>query len=133
MENARKTRKDGMPVGTPFTSERQPEGRGRPAGSISLDTRIRMLLEDTEKLPDPIKNAIRAQCGSDAKAMDAMIVVGLLQALQGDNKWAQLIWDRGWGKVPDHTILSGDADNPLVVTSLAELIASQDGITKTVK
>ncbi len=43
-ENAAKTRPDGMPVGVPFTAENQPEGRGRPKGSVSPKAELQKLL-----------------------------------------------------------------------------------------
>jgi hypothetical protein len=30
-----------------------------------------------------------------------VLIVGLLQALQGDEKWAKLLLERGYGKVAD--------------------------------
>jgi len=111
-ENAAKMRSDGMPIGTPFSKDNPPRNQGRPAGSFSLETRVRNLLEDTEKLPRPIREAIRAQCGDDVKAIDAVMIVGLLQALQGDKGWAEFITNRGWGKVPDKTEHSGSIEMP---------------------
>jgi hypothetical protein len=85
---------------------------GRPKGSISLQERVRRLLEDEENLPEPVVSMIRAQCGSDKRAIDAVFIVGLLQALQGDKQWAQFITERGWGKVPD-VIEGGDPEKPI--------------------
>jgi hypothetical protein len=41
-------------------------------------------------------NAVRTKHG-----LDAVLIVGLLQALQGDEKRAELLLERGYGKVPD--------------------------------
>jgi hypothetical protein len=89
-----------MPVGTPFQKGKSGNEAGRPPGIPNLEARVRALL-DGDKLPKPIAEAIRNQCGEDRKAIDAVIIVGLLQALQGDKSWAQFIVERGWGKVPD--------------------------------
>lgn len=106
-ENAAKTRPDGMPVGTPFTSDRQPEGRGRPKGAISLETRIKRILEEGVELPESLKAVIRNQCGGDKNAADAMIIVGILQALQGDSGWFGKIMEHGYGKPLARAELTG--------------------------
>lgn len=85
-------------VGKKFTSEYQPENNGRPKGSISIETRIRRILETDAELPKSIKEAIKAQCGGDKKAIDAMILVGMLQALQGDSGWFKAVMEHGYGK-----------------------------------
>lgn len=51
-----------MPVGIPFTSENQPEGRGRPKGSHSLKTILRRLLDT--KLPTNRTRFSRASQGT---------------------------------------------------------------------
>ena len=88
-------------LATQFKPGQSGNPRGRPEGTISLETRVRRLLEGDEELPEPIVNAIRNQCGADKRAIDAVMIVGLLQALQGDKGWAQFIVERGWGKVTD--------------------------------
>lgn len=62
---------------------------------------MRNLLEGTEKLPPAIVETIRKAVGADKNALDATIIAGLLQALQGDDKWAKLLWEYRYGKVPD--------------------------------
>lgn len=94
-------RPDGMPVGKPFAKGKSGNEAGRPPGIPNLEARVRALLDGETKLPAAIAEAIRAQCGEDKKAIDAVFIVGLLQALQGDKAWAQFIVERGWGKVPD--------------------------------
>lgn len=110
--NAAKKRKDGMPVGTPFSKDNPPRNQGRPRGSISLEARVRRLLEGDEPLPDAVAKTIKNAVGSDKNALDAIIIVGILQALQGDKGWAELIMNRGHGKVPDKTEHSGSIDIP---------------------
>lgn len=97
---------------TQFSSTNQPEKNGRPVGSISLETRVRRLLDGTEKLPPAIDRVIKEQCGENKRAIDAVFIVGLLQALQGDKNWGQFIVERGWGKVPDK-LEGGDPNNPV--------------------
>ncbi|MGX7872605.1 hypothetical protein ACVDG5_006910 [Mesorhizobium sp. ORM6] len=103
-----------MPVGTPFTSENQPEGCGRPARSISLSTRIQRILEGDEKLPDIIDKTIRNAVGAGKKPIDA--VAGLLQALQGDKGWAEWLSNNGYGKPKERVEHSGDPNAPIRMT-----------------
>lgn len=116
VENAAKTRADGMPVGVPFTTDNQPEGRGRPKGSISLSTRIQRILEGEEPLPAIIEKTIKAAVGASKKPIDAMVIAGLLQALQGDKGWAEWLSNNGYGKPKERVEHSGDPDNPIGVT-----------------
>jgi hypothetical protein len=71
---------------------------------------VRRILEGKESLPPAIAETIKAAVGADRKALEATIIVGLLQARQGDKDWAKLLWERGYGKMPDKII--GDADQP---------------------
>lgn len=61
-----------------------------------------------EQLPPAIEETIRRAVGDDKQALDAIIIVGLLQALQGDEACAKLLWERGYGEVPQ-VIEGGDA------------------------
>jgi hypothetical protein len=79
-------RPDGRPVGTPFPGGQSGNPAGLPPGIPNLSTRIRNLLEGEDKLPDAIAATIRNAVGDDRKAVDAMVIVELLQALQGDEK-----------------------------------------------
>jgi hypothetical protein len=85
---------------------------GRPPGIPNLEARVQALLNGDTPLPPAIAAVIRNQCGEDKKAIDAVFIVGLLQALQGDKAWAQFIVERGWGKVPDK-LEGGDPDKPI--------------------
>lgn len=114
-------RPDGMPVGKPFQAGESGNPAGRPPGIPNLEARVRALLDGDTVLPQPIADAIRAQCGEDKKAIDAVFIVGLLQALQGDKAWAQFIIERGWGKVPDK-IEGGDPNNPVQVENRLEVV-----------
>ncbi|MBR0721775.1 DUF5681 domain-containing protein [Bradyrhizobium manausense] len=110
-----------MPVGKPFQAGESGNPAGRPPGIPNLEARVRALLDGDTVLPQPIADAIRAQCGEDKKAIDAVFIVGLLQALQGDKAWAQFIIERGWGKVPDK-IEGGDPNNPVQVENRLEVV-----------
>jgi hypothetical protein len=86
---AAEMRPDGRPVGTPFKKGQSGNPDGLKPGTIHLSTRVRRLLCGDEKLPDAIAETIRKAVGDDRHALDAMVIVGLLQALQGDEKWAK--------------------------------------------
>jgi hypothetical protein len=58
---------------------------GRPKGSLNLSTRVRNLLEGNEKLPQAIAETIRTAVGDNRTALDATIIVGILEAFQGDD------------------------------------------------
>ena len=107
-------RPDGLPVGTPFKPGQSGNLKGRPKGSHTLETMVRRILEGEEELPAAIAETIKAAVGEDKRALEATIIVGLLQALQGDKDWAKLLWERGYGKVPDKII--GDAEQPIAHT-----------------
>lgn len=88
---------------------------GRPKGSLSLDTVVRQILEGEIELPPAIAETIKKAVGADKKALEATVIVGLLQALQGDKDWAKLLWERGYGKVADK-LEGGDPDKPVKIT-----------------
>jgi hypothetical protein len=94
----------------PFKKGKSGNAAGRPKGSVSLDACVRNILEGKTKLPAAIAQTIKAAVGADKKALEATIIVGLLQALQGDDRWAKLLWERGYGKVPDKI---GGGDVPI--------------------
>ncbi|MFK4523106.1 hypothetical protein ABIF90_001087 [Bradyrhizobium japonicum] len=75
---------------------------------------MRRILEGEEELPEAIAKTIRQAIGVDKKPLQATIIVGLLQALQGDEKWAKLLLPRGYGKIPD--VLIGDVEQPIAHT-----------------
>lgn len=101
-----------MPVGTPFPKGKSGNPDGRPLGTISLESRIRRILEGEEKLPAAIARTIRSAVGADKHALDAILIVGLLQALQGEEKWAKLLLERGYGKMADR-LEGGDPAKPI--------------------
>lgn len=106
-------RSDGMPIGTPFKKGQSGNPEGMKPGTLHLSTRVRRLLSGEEKLPDAIAETIRNAVGDDRQALDAMVIVGLLQALQGDEKWAKLLWEYGFGKVPDKQEITGEDGGPI--------------------
>ena len=77
----------------PFQKGVSGNAAGRPKGSLSLSTRARALLEGGESLPPAIATTIRKVVVADKSALDATIIAGLLHALQGDDKWAKLLWE----------------------------------------
>jgi hypothetical protein len=88
---------------------------GRPPGILNLESRVRRLLEGEEKLPEAIAATIRYAVGDDRQLLDALLIVGALQALQGDEKWAKLLLERGYGKVADK-LEGGDPSKPVKIT-----------------
>lgn len=66
----------------------QPEKNIRKAGVLNLATRIRRILEGDEKLPEKIAETIKHSVGEGQKPTGAVVIVGPLQALQGDKQWA---------------------------------------------
>jgi hypothetical protein len=71
---------------TQFQKDKSGNPGGRPKGSLSLDMMVRCILEGEEELPEAIAETIRTAVGGDRKAHHATIIVGSLQALQGDEK-----------------------------------------------
>ncbi len=59
------------------------------------------------------------------KALEATVIVGLLQALQGDNDWTKLLWKRGYGNFADKTVVEGDADQPIQHTFTSKIDGSR--------
>jgi hypothetical protein len=80
---------------TPFEPGKSGNPKGRPKGPISVGQRIRAILEDGDKLPAAVKQTIETAVGEGKGPPDAMIMVGLLQALQGDVQGAKLLWEHG--------------------------------------
>jgi len=105
-----------MPVGVPFKPGQSGNPNGMPPGTLHLSTRVRRILEGEERLPPIIAKTIKKAVGADRKALDAMIIAGLLQALQGDERWAKLLWEYGFGKVPDKQEQSGPDGSPIAHT-----------------
>lgn len=73
---------------------------GRPRGAVNLSTRIKNLLEGHTALPKNIADTIKNAVGEDKKALDALLIVALLQGLQGEVRSTELLLDRGYGKAP---------------------------------
>jgi hypothetical protein len=121
MDNGEKTRPDGMPVGKPFTAEYQPEGRGRPKGSVDIMRLVQSLLEDNDNLPAALRKVIEERCGMGRRAIEAVFLSLLLEALQGDTKAASELLNRGYGKVADK-IEGGDPDNPVQVDNTLRVV-----------
>jgi len=102
------------PVGTPFPKGKSENPAGCEKGSVSLSLRIQRILEGDEALPDINAKTIRNAVGGDKKPIDAMVIAGHLQALQGDKGWAEWLTNNGYGKPKERGELSGDADNPVM-------------------
>lgn len=91
----------------PYKPGQSGNTKGRPKGRVSIGQRIRAILEDGDCLPQAVKDTIEIAVGEGKNALDAIIMVGILQALQGDEKWAKLLIEHGWGK-PEQVSKIGD-------------------------
>jgi len=92
------------PDGTPLHAvrERRVGQQARPPnGSIDIMRRVQRLREQDKDLPKELKAVIKARCGGDKKAVDALFISLLLETFQGDAKAAKELLDRGCGKVAD--------------------------------
>ncbi|MGM4932168.1 hypothetical protein [Tardiphaga sp. 619_E2_N8_5] len=49
----------------------------------------------------------------------------MLKALQGDDKWGKLLWEWGYGKVPDNVVVGGDSEKQVEHTFTLRLYNSQ--------
>lgn len=87
---------------TQFTSENQPEGRGRPKGSVSVMTELRHLIEREVDAVDPIDNLKKKM------PLGRIIVMKLVSAgVKGDMRAIEQIFDRLEGK-PNKTMAYED-------------------------
>lgn len=105
-----------MPVGTPFKPGQSGNPEGRAKGVPNLSTRIRNILEGDEPLPDIIAATIEKAVGASKKPLDAVIITGLLQALQGDKGWAEWLSNNGYGKPKERVEHTGDEGGPIKMT-----------------
>lgn len=109
-------RTDGL---IPYKPGQSGNTKGRPKGIISVGARIRAILEQGDQLPVAVKQTIETAVGEGKNALDAVIMVGLLQALQGEVKWAKLLLEHGWGKpeaIGKLAILDDVGDGSVVFT-----------------
>lgn len=104
---------------TQFSSENQPDGRGRPKGSKSLATIIRQLEnEDFDWTHVPIKNKEAVmQMGSPFKAI---VMVALGQAISGDKAAREWLRKAGYGEKLDVT-----SDGEKLKIALVEFIGDE--------
>ena len=97
--------------GVKFMSGQSGNPAGRPKGP-DLGTLIRRYMNGEETLPEAIAQTIRNAVGADKKAGEAMIIAGMLQALQGNEAWAKLLWSYSDGKPADNLAVSGPNGGP---------------------
>jgi hypothetical protein len=107
---------------TQFRKGKSGNPNGRPKGSISLSHRIKPMLEDGVNLPKSVKETIKTVCGEDKAAIDALILVGLLQGQLGDKAWAEWLTNNGYGKPVETLKHQGDADNPVALDGRLEVV-----------
>ena len=109
-------RTDGL---IPFKPGESGNTKGRPKGIVSVGARVRAILEQGDQLPLAVKQTIETAVGEGKTALDAIIMVALLQALQGEVKWAKLLLEYGWGKpqaVGKLALVEDTADGSVVFT-----------------
>lgn len=107
----------GNKIGKQFTSENQPENKGRPKKSVSdwlkeygeaeeINFKIVVSKNGEEKVQ---QGAIKSET-----SINNLIAVTILKnAIQGDSKAISTLLDRTEGKVPQNHKHSGDEDNPV--------------------
>jgi hypothetical protein len=79
---------------TQFKKGVAPNPNGRPKGSLSLSTHIQKLLNDEEFTLENFLFNGKTFKGAPIKAI---ITVAIMQAMQGDNKWAEWLAKHGYG------------------------------------
>ncbi|TPM41411.1 DUF5681 domain-containing protein [Mesorhizobium sp. B2-3-4] len=110
------------PVEHQFKPGQSGNPAGRPPGIPNLSVRIRNILEGVTPLPAAIKETIVNAVGEDRSALDALIIVGLLQGLQGEKEWAKLLLEQGYGKAVTPLWHSGVEGEPIRTDTRMEVI-----------
>ena len=105
---------------------------GSPPGRPNLAGRIRNILEGDEPLPKRIAETIEKAVGEGKKSVDAVVIVALLQALQGDKPWANWLSHNGYGTPVGTLRHQVDAENSVqsddkLAVVLVRPKESQDG------
>ncbi len=103
---------------------------GYPKGRPNITTRIKTLLEHPERLPKALRETINSAIGEDRDAIDATIIATVMESLQGNTKATKLLWEYGWGKVPDKLQLE-DTDGHTVTVDMQTLARSMAFIMAT--
>lgn len=94
---------------TRFNSENQPANPGNKKGNKHLSTHIQEMLNDPNfeaNILDP-KIGLREYKGAPVKAI---IQVALTKAVNGDTKWADILFKYGYGQKLE---LANNPDNPI--------------------
>lgn len=76
---------------TQFKKGQSGNKAGRPKGAVNLSVMVRRILEGDEELPQAIAQTIKNAIGADKKALEATVIVVLLQAFHMNN-----IVEVGW-------------------------------------
>lgn len=88
---------------------------GRKPGQISISARVKKLLAE-DKPPQVLIDAIREKLGEDRPAIDAMIIVAAVRALEGDPTFFKALAEHGWGKPGASIDLTHKGDQQAPVT-----------------
>jgi hypothetical protein len=108
----------GNKVGKQFTSENQPENRGRKGKTVSEFLReygegSRIEFEIVSYDSNNKKKTVKGSIESKEATINELIAVTIIKnALNGDNKAITTLLDRTEGKVPQNLNLGGQAENP---------------------
>ena len=89
----------------PFTSERQPENRGRPKGSLNRKTIIAKWLEVSEEFENPITGKIEKMTQYDITTL-ALIK----KAREGDVAAFKELYDSVFGKIVNQTDITSNGE-----------------------
>ena len=81
--------------------------KGKPKGTVHLSTRIRKLLDDESFEANILdaKTGIRVYKGAP---IDAIIMIAITKAVNGDDKAREWLAKYGWGKPTEEDIDKGD-------------------------
>lgn len=91
------------PTAKPWVAgQPSPNPSGKPAGTISLSTRIQQMMDDEEFTTEMVGKDGKKVTFKGAPAM-AIIKTGILKSMSGDKQWADWLARNGYGDKLDIT------------------------------
>jgi hypothetical protein len=112
---------------TQFQKGKSGNPNGRPKGSVDIMKLVQKLLEEPGQLPAALQQTIRDRCGMDKKAVEAVFLSLLLEALQGDAKAAKELLDRGYGKIAEPIEVTGKDGKAIKTESSVQIYMPANG------
>lgn len=101
----------------PWTTENQPQGRGRPKGSVSLVRLMRLMVSAGTREPEDTKKKLRETFGVDADEMISnahLYMAKVHDAAINGEEWAIKIMLNYIDGMPKQTMdIGGQSDNPI--------------------